>query len=170
MEYASRPVLSLLARMALIAIVIGTSVTVSATERVTASLVAAGAIGWAFVPILQLLTGLLLLRGFASDRVRLLNRYFATGWAWSLWILAAHAAYLTLPAARHFAWWITLTAVLPILGTLWLLLRFCRRDLGLDLWRSLWRVGGHQTATYTIAFAYVFVAVALWPRILGLFE
>jgi hypothetical protein len=155
--------------MALIALVIGTSLTVSATERVTLSLVLAGAIGWSFVPLVQLLTGWLLVRG-SGDRVRLLNRYFGMHWPWSLWILVTSAMFLLLPVARRFSWVITLTAALPILWTLWLLMRFCRDELGLDLVRSWQRVVVHQAATYGIAFAYIFVAVALWPRILGLFQ
>ena len=161
--------LSLLGRMALIALAIGTAVTASATERVTLSLVVAGAIGWSFVPLLQLLTGWILVSGFARDRVRLLDRYFATHWPWSVWILASYATLIMLPGARRFAFWFTVSAVLPILWTLRLLLRFCREEMGLGLSQSWTRVAAHQTVTYTIVFAYIFVAVSLWPRILGLF-
>jgi hypothetical protein len=170
MESGLAAVLSLLGRMALVALVIGTSVTVSATERVTLSLVLAGAIGWSFVPVLQLLTGWMLVRGFPRDRVRLLDRYFATHWPWSLWILASYTTLLMFPGSRRFAWWITLTAALPVLWTLRLLLRFCREDLRLGIRRSWVRVAAHQTVTYAIVSAYIFVAVALWPRILGLFR
>ena len=170
MEYGPASVLKLLGRMALIALVIGTSVTVSATERVTLSLVFAGAIGWSFVPLVQLLTGWLLVRGSGRDRVRLLNRYFGMHWPWSLWILVTSATFLVSPVARRFSWGITLTAGVPILWTLWLLVRFCRDELGLDIVRSWRRVVVHQAATYGVALAYILVAVALWPRILGLFE
>jgi hypothetical protein len=169
-DYGSHVVLTLLGRMALIALVIGTAVTGSATERITASLVLAGVIGWSFVPVIQLLTGLLLVRGFAPNRTQLLGAYFATHRPWSLWILAAHAVFLLSPAARPYAFWITATAAIPMVLTVRLLQRFCRDELRLDPRRSWGRVALHQSATYTIAFAYVFVAVALWPRILGLFR
>jgi hypothetical protein len=169
MESGVPVMLSLVGRMALVALVIGTAVTTSATERVTLSLVLAGAIGWSFVPLLQLFTGWMLVRGFAQDRVRLLNRYFATHWPWSLWILASYALLLMFPGTRRFAFWITLTAALPVLWTFHLLLRFCREELRLGILRSWTRVATHQAVTYTIVFAYIFVAVSLWPRILGLF-
>jgi hypothetical protein len=170
MESGPASVLTLLGRMALIALVIGTSVTVSATERVTLSLVFAGAIGWSFVPLVQLLTGCLLVSGSGRDRVLLLNRYFGMHWPWSLWIVVTSATFLVSPVARRFSWWITLTAVIPILWTLRLLVRFSRDELGLDIAGSWRRVVAHQAATYGIALAYILVAVALWPRILGLFE
>jgi hypothetical protein len=156
--------------MALVAIVIGTSVTVSATERVGASLILSGAVGWSFVPALQLLTGLLLVRGGPGGRVELLARYFRLHKPWSLWILAAHTILLLVPISRHHQQWMTISLAVPVLWTLWLLLRFCREELRLDAPRALRRVVVHQSATYALAFVYVFVAVALWPRILGLFQ
>lgn len=156
----------LFGRMILVALVIGTSVTVSATERVTLSLVVAGAIGWSFVPVLQLLTGVMLVRGFD---VQLLDRYFAMGWPWSLWIVATHAALLLSSGGRGLGMWITLTATVPILWTIWLLLAFCREDLGLDLRQCRRRVAAHQAITYALVLAYVWLAVALWPRIVGQF-
>jgi hypothetical protein len=165
-EYRGVAGLSLLGRMMLVALVIGTSMTVSATERVTLSLVVSGAIGWSFVPLLQLLTGVLLVRRFDA---RLLDRYFATHWAWSLWILAAGAVFLLLPETRRSTTWIALTASVPILWTIRLLLAFCREELGLDTRQRRRRVAVHQTMTYLLVLGYVSLAVALWPRILGLF-
>lgn len=156
--------------MSLIALVIGTSVTVSATERVTASLVVFGIAGWSFVPLLQLLTGLLLVRGSALPRMELLIRYFQLHRPWSLWILAVHAVLLLIPIARHFQQWVVMTLLLPMLWTMGLLLRFCRDELQLEGWRAVRRVALHQSVTYAAVFVYVFVAVALWPRILGLFR
>jgi hypothetical protein len=170
MESREKPLLTLLARMGLVALILGTALTVAATERVTVPLVFAGTIGWSFVPLLQLLTGLLLVRGFSRDRLRLLAGYFATHRPWSMWILISHAIFLLFPATRPYGLWIIATAAVPILWTIGLLLRFCREELQLSAARSWWRVATHQCATYTIAFAYVFVAVALWPRILAVFE
>jgi hypothetical protein len=161
---------ALLARMALIAIVIGTSVTISATERVNAAQVFGGAVGWSFVPLLQLLTGLLLVRGARGGRIELLARYFRLHQPWCLWILIAHAILLMVPIARSYQQWMMLTLIVPMMWTFWFLLRFCREELRLDGRSALRRVLLHQSATYAIAFAYVFAAVALWPRILGLFR
>ena len=157
--------LRLAARLALVALVIGTSVTTSATERVTLSLALAGAAGWSFVPLLQLMTGFLLIRGARAPRIGLLDRYFATGWPWTLWILAVHAGFVGFPATRRFGLFLILTAAVPIIWTVRLLWAFCRAELRLDARQSWRRVAGHQVATYVLVVAYVWIAVALWPRI-----
>ena len=161
----------MLARMALVAVIIGTSVTVSATERVTLPLVLAGSIGWSFVPLLQLLTGLLLIRGTARRRrLDLLDRYFATGWSWNLWILAIHVMLLLWPASRRLGILVIgIAAIVPIVWTLKLLFDYCRRDLGLDARSARARVFQHQAVTYALVVAYVAFAVSLWPRVVGLF-
>jgi hypothetical protein len=173
-----------LGRMALIALVIGTAVTVSATERVTISLVAAGAIGWSFVPVLQLLTGWLLLSGpvvaggpvpgVATGPVPgsglALDRYFATHWPWSLWILAVHGGFLMLPAIRTVGLLFVVTAAVPVIWTVRLLLVFCRDELRMSRRQSWRRVALHQAVTYLLVFGYITFAVALWPRIVGLFS
>lgn len=158
---------TLLARMALVALVIGTSVTVAATERLTLSLVLSGSLGWVFVPLLQLLTGLLLVRGLPGGRMRQLERYFATHWPWSIWILVFNAAVLLLPM-RLTGLWLTATAVVPMLWTVWLLMEFCRQDLALDSRMARRRVLLHQSVTYVLVVGYVSVAVALWPRLAGI--
>jgi hypothetical protein len=161
----------MLARMILVALIIGTCLTASATERVTMSLVLAGAIGWSFVPVLQLLTGLLLIRGAGGDsRLRLLDRYFATGWPWSLWILAVHAMFLLWPSSRRLGQaTLAAAALIPILWTIKLLVTYCQQELQLEPHRARIRVGQHQAVTYGLFFAYVFFAVSLWPRVVGLF-
>jgi hypothetical protein len=162
---------SLLGRMALVALIIGTALTASATERVTVSLVLAGFIGWSFVPVLQLLTGLLLIRGTeARRRLRLLDRYFATGWPWSLWIVAVHAAFLLWPPSRRLGQVaLAVVALIPILWTVKLLVAYCQEELHLDRHRARMRVGQHQAVTYGLFLVYVFFAVSLWPRVVGLF-
>lgn len=158
----------LIGRMSLAALVIGTSVTVSATERLTLPLILAGWIGWSFVPVLQLLTGLLLVRGRNGRRVTRLDGYFATQWPWALWIIALHAAFLIVPAARPMGTLLAVTAVAPIAMTIRLLLAFCRDRLAMDRAHAWRRVGLHQAATYLLIGAYVWLAVALWPRLLGI--
>jgi hypothetical protein len=155
-------------RMALIALVIGTSFTVAATERITVALVLAGAIGWSFVPVLQLLTGLLLVGATRRDRLFVLERYFDTHWPWSLWILAAHALFLMVPVTRAFGVWVAMTAAVPLIWTVALLTGYCHDVLQLSAAQARRRVALHQVVTYAIILAYINAAVALWPRIVGL--
>jgi hypothetical protein len=158
----------LLGRMALVALVIGSATAIAATERVTFALVLAGASGWAFVPLLQALTGLLLLRGSRGPRLPSLERYFALHWPWSLWIIAFSGAVLLLPP-RLTGVSLVATAVVPLLWTVWLLLDYCRADLGFDRRTARRRVALHQAVTYGLVVGYVSLAVALWPRVVGTF-
>ena len=154
--------------MTLISLVLGTSLTVAATERVTISLVLAGTLGWSFVPMLQLLTGLLLIRGGRPGHVAALEPYFDTHWPWSLWILTSSAVLLMIPTTRAFGVWAALTAAVPLIWTIRLLIGCCRDVLHLSNRQARRRVALHQIVTYAITLAYVNAAVALWPRVVGL--
>ncbi|HVL66070.1 MAG TPA: hypothetical protein VM364_02280 [Vicinamibacterales bacterium] len=159
--------MTLVAQMALIALVIGTSVTAAATGRVDASLVLSGFAAWSFVPLVQMLTGLVLTRGTAVAKRHALEQYFATHWPWSLWILSVHAAFLLSGAVHATAAWIAVTGVVPVIWTVRLLIAFCRETLHLDAARARMRVAQHQALTLVAAIVYVHFAVALWPRLLG---
>ena len=153
--------------MALVAVIVGASTAIAATGRITLSLVATGALWWSLVPVLQLATGLVLVAGVGGGSLPLrLERYFATHWPWSLWIVAFHATLLLLPA-RWLGLWLAASGAIPLVWTAWLLRQFCRRELGLDA-RAAWRrVAVHQAITYAALVLAFWMAVALWPRILG---
>jgi hypothetical protein len=156
-------------RMALIALVIGVSFAVAATERIAISLVVSGTLTWSFVPVLQLLTGLMLVGRPRSLSVReSLERYFETHWPWTLWILAAAALLLVVPSTRAYGLWLAVTAAVPVIWTVRLLIAYCRDVLGLQVAQARRRVAFHQIVTYSLAFVYIDAAVALWPRIVGL--
>jgi hypothetical protein len=154
--------------MLLIALVVGTSCAVAATERVTADLVLAGTLGWSFVPGLQLLTGLLLIGATRRDRRAALERYFDLHWPWSLWILGASTALLMLPVTRTLGAWVAMTAAVPLIWTVRLLTGYCRDVLEMPPARARRRVALHQAVTYAIMLGCINAAVSLWPRIVGL--
>jgi polyferredoxin len=154
--------------MLLIALIVGTSFAVAATERVTVGLVLAGVVGWSFVPGLQLLTALLLVGATRRDRLAALERYFDTHWPWSLWILGASTVLLMVPATRTFGVWVAMTAAVPLIWTVGLLIGYCRDVLQMPAAQARRRVALHQIVTYAIMLAYLNAAVALWPRIVGL--
>jgi hypothetical protein len=160
------PVL-LLGRMALVALVIGTSVSVSSTERIDVSLLLSGWIAWSFVPVLQLLTGAVLVRGAAMPRTRALGEYFGTHWPWSLWIIGMHAAILLIVPARDLSLWLAITAAVPAVATIRLLIDFCRGRLGMSRRLAIRRVATHQALTVALILSYANFAVALWPRVAG---
>ena len=154
--------------MALVALVIGTSLGAAATERIDLRLIASTSAAWAFVPVLQLLTGLLFVRGARAPVGVALSSYFATHWPWSLWIIVVHAGFVAVPWLRGMGFVLLATALVPVVWTMKLLMGVARETLGLSRRDARWRVGVHEIVTLVLVIAYVQFAVALWPRVLGL--
>lgn len=150
--------------MTLVALVIGVSLAAGSTERIDAGLVLSTSLAWSFVPVLQLLTGLVLTRG-SRDRIATLDAYFGTHAPWSLWILGVHALFLVVSPARDAALWLSVTAVLPAVLTARALIILCRSRLGLSTWEARRRVALHQFLSYALVLLYVDFAVALGARL-----
>jgi hypothetical protein len=138
---------------------------------VTIPLVLTSALGWAFVPVIQLLTGLVLVRGVAPGRrVHALERYFDTHRAWSLWILCVHALLLLVPASRSVGLLFVPLAAVPAVLTMRALMGVCREVLGMPGAAARRAVALHQALTYSIVLAYAAWASAYLPRIVGIFR
>lgn len=150
--------------MVLLSLVLGVSLSAAATERVDAGLVLSTSLGWSFVPLLQLVTGLVLTRG-SGNRSAALDAYFATHGPWSLWILGVHALFLLVGPSRDAALWIALTAIVPAAWTARLLVVMCRHTLGLSARESRLRVALHEGLSYGLVLLYVHFAVALGARV-----
>jgi hypothetical protein len=159
-----------LRRPALVALVIGTAIAVSATGRVTAWLVLDLALCWSFAPLLQVATAAVLLRSPLSrvgTGVRM-DLWFAGHGPWSLWLLAVAVCYASFPATRRIEYPILATAIVPAAWTAIIGTAFCRTIL-LDTPARAWaRVALHQAVTWTIVFGYITLASQLWPRFLSL--
>lgn len=153
-----------LGKMALVSLILGVSLSAASTGRVEAGLVLSASLAWSFVPVLQLLTGVILTRG-SADRSGALDAYFATHRPWSLWILGVHALLVLASPARDAALWLAVTAIVPAVWTAWLLIGMCRRSLGLSASRARRRVMAHEALSYGLLFAYIYFAVALGARI-----
>jgi hypothetical protein len=155
--------------MALTALVISTCVVATSTERVTVPLVITSAVAWAFVPLIQLGTGMWLVRGAAPGRrLTALESYFETHRPWSLFILAFHALMLAWPASRGFALLLAPTALVPIALTVRGLTRMCRETLDVSPGRARRMVMLHQLMTYLVVLAYAGWASAYVPRLVSL--
>ena len=95
-------VLTALRRPLLVAIVLGVSTAISATGRVTPSLVLSTTLCWSFVVVLQAVIAIALIAAPARRTVglpRALDLFFAGHAPWSLWMLAA-AAWAPSPIGR----------------------------------------------------------------------
>lgn len=160
---------SVLGHMALTALVIGTAAAVLGAGRVTVPLVLSTTLMWSWVPVLQLLTGLLL-AGRGPRRAEAMADYFATGRYWLLWILAFAAVLLLSPQPFAIFLYALSTAVVAVALTARALVRWRRQWAG-DAGRAAWmRVAVHQAITHALVIGYFAWAVALWPRIMAMCE
>ena len=153
--------------MLLIAIVVGAATAAGATGRITWSLLVSGTLVWSFVPVVQLLTGLLLVRGAKIGRRRALESYFSTHRAWSLWLLAVAATLLLLPNPTVSILYVAATFLIPAIVNVRLLLACCRRDLGFSPPVARRRVLIHQLVTAMVLLAYGAYGIALIDRMSG---
>lgn len=153
--------------MLLVAIVVGAATAAGATGRITWSLLVSGTLVWSVVPIVQLFTGLLLVRGTKVSRRRALESYFSAHQPWSLWLLGVAAALLAVPNQGGSILYLAATFVIPAVVNIRLLLACCRRDLGLSRSAARSRVLVHQLVTAVVLVVYGAYAIAFIDRMSG---
>jgi hypothetical protein len=159
-----------LERPALVAVLIGTAVTMSSARRVPLGLVVMGIVCWSFVPIVQWLIGLALV-GPARSRPlsvpRSLELLFLAHLPWSLWtmVMLGVDTFTTLNIMLAVQ---VLSLLIPAVWTTIILLAFCRTALGCTPGRARMMTAVHQAMTWTAFFAYVLLVSGLWPRLLRL--
>jgi hypothetical protein len=151
------------------AILFGTLTAMGATRRVTLGLVVSGIVCWSFVPAIQLLTGIAVIRsvrGRTASIARDVELWFLAHGPWSLCLLALMV----------FTLWRTTTPNTPVMvvglgiTVVWnavILRAFCRTVLGDAARASLVRVLWHQAVTWAFVGVYIALVTQLWPRFLG---
>ena len=158
-----------LERPALVAVILGTAVTLSSADRVPIGLVAMGVLCWSFVPALQLLAGAIV-SGMAPARpirmARAIELLFMAQLPWSLWVLAMTGmstfTNVSLPLAVQ-----VLSLLIPGVWTSIMVSAFCRAGLGCTPRRAHWLTAVHQTIIWLLFFGYVSLVSGLWARILA---
>lgn len=149
---------------ALIAVTAG----VSATGRVTLTLLISLAVSWMFVPLLHVVIAAGLVASARAPRVggRRAVALLLMGHApWSLWVLSAAvlSAVCGYPGYRA----AVLLALVPIALTFRIVHAFCLDVLRTSPRGALCRTLAHQAVTGVIAVVYLEKAVGLLPRIYG---
>ena len=165
---ASIPGMAIVGHMLLTALVIGTAAAVLGTGRVTVPLILSATFVWSWVPVVQLITGMIVVHAGSQERRRgAWVQYFATGRYWSIWILCIAVILLLLPDPRLWVWvdYLLLTFLLPATLTARSLRRMRRELFGDSPPAARWRVAAHQAVTYSIVALYIAWAVAVWPRL-----
>ena len=159
--------------MLLTAVVMGAAAAVLGTGRVTVPLILSTTLVWSWLPVVQLLTGMVVVgtpldftRG-KSPRNGALTRYFATGRYWSGWILCIAVILLLLPDPRLWVWvdYLLLTFLIPATLTARALTRLRRELFGDAPSAARRRVLLHQVITFSIIVLYISWAVAMWARL-----
>jgi hypothetical protein len=158
-----------LERPALVAVIIGTAVTLSSARRVPLGLVLVGIVCWAFVPLVQWLIGLVVI-GRARNRPmsvpRCLELLFAAHLPWSLWTLVIVGLFTFTPVPMALTAQV-ISLLVPAAWTTIMVSAFCRTALGCTPTRARMLTAAHQAMTWTAFFAYVFFVSGFWPRILA---
>jgi hypothetical protein len=158
-----------LERLAFVAILIGTAVTLSSARRLPPGLVLMGIVCWSFVPITQWLIGLVVI-GRAPGRPlsvpRCLELLFAGHLPWSLWMLVfiGFDTFTPVPIPLVIQ---VLSLLVPAVWTTIILSAFCRIVLGCTPSRAHRLIVAHQAMTWTAFFGYVVLVSGLWPRVLA---
>ena len=151
-----------------VSILTGAAMSVAATGRVTAGLLASLSLSWMFVPLLHVVTAAGLAASSPAPRARRTRAIalLLTGHApWSLWVLGAGAlsAVCGYPGYRV----ALVLAVVPFVLTIRIVHAFCLDVLQTSPRGALIRTLTHQTVTWLVAAVYLDRAVSLVPRIQG---
>lgn len=151
-----------------LSLLIAAAGSVSATGRVTLSLLASLAVSWMFVPLLHVLVGAALVasaRGTGVRGARALTLLLMGHAPWSIWVLGAGVLGATCGYAGYRA--ALLLALVPMLLTLRIVHAFCLEVLRTSSRGALARTIAHQAVTWLVALFYLEKAVGLVPRIHG---
>jgi hypothetical protein len=158
-----------LARPALFVLLVGTSVAMAATGRVSLGLVASTSIAWCWVVGLQLAIAVTMVGTVPTRRDVTLARgvelWFAGHVPWTLWILFFVPVSRLVPGFPVEA--LLLTMTVPIVWTMAIAATFCRIVLGRSARESWWRAAGHQVLIVSMILSYVAWSAGGWFRLIG---
>jgi len=160
-----------LRRPLLAALALGTWLALSATGRVTPSMLLGTTMMWSYIVVIQIAIALALIAADAKRTVgvaRALDLFFASHAPWSLSLLFA-AVWSPTPWGRPVWPLLVLASVAGVL-TVRILAAFFREVLEMDPRRAAMRTVIHQAITWTLFVAGFWIASAVSPRVLELFE
>jgi hypothetical protein len=148
-------------------LLIGSTVAIMATRRVTLGLVATVAASWSFVLFIQALAALALIassRRRSVSLARAVELFFRGHAPWSLWMLAV-AAVASTGSPRIGIEQVLATAVVPVLWTAIMVAAYCQTVLGTTQDGARLRATVHQAGIIGIILTYLAWAAGGWMRI-----
>ena len=159
-------------RPAVVLITIATAVSISATSHVSVGVIASLMACWSLVLALQLGAAFVVIPASARrtfGTARMIDLFFTGHAPWSLWLLAFALWAATSPPPARDVRWPLASIVVPMVWTSVIVFAFFRAALAMPHRRALARTIAHQALTLGIGFGTFGLAVAIWPRILGMF-
>jgi hypothetical protein len=158
---------ALAGRLVLALTVMGTSVAVSATGRVSLSLVASIAAAWSFTLLVQTLAAAVVIlpaRARSVTPLRAFELWFQAHVPWSLWFLMP-ALYYVLVGRRLTDTVVMAAALIPMAWTAVLMRAFARRVLQSPRGEMVTVV--HQAVLWGLTLCYIAFAAGGWDRLLA---
>lgn len=156
----------MLRRPLVIAVVIGTAVSIMAVQRVTLGLLAASTISFLFLVVIQALVGALVIVSVPSRRLsmtRALDLWFAGHAPYSVWLLTVAAIFAALPWASLDG--LILLAAIPAAWTALIVSAYCRTVLGTSRAGGRWRAALHFLLIWAIGFELIALSAGGWFQI-----
>jgi hypothetical protein len=162
-------VLTALRRPALVAVVLGVSVSIAATGRAGLGLAASTTLAWSYVVAVQIAIAVPLLAREARRTIglaRAVDLFFAGHAPWSLFALLV-AAWRPSPAGSP-VWPLEVLAIVPAVLTARIVAAFFSEVLALDRRSARRRTIVQQALTWTVFVVVNWAASAFTPRLLEL--
>lgn len=149
---------------------IAVAAAVSATGRVTLSLVASLALVWMFVPLLHVLIGAIAIAGIrtAHSAPRTLALLLMGHLPWTCWLLGAGVLCAVFGYNGYRV--AVLLGLIPLVLTARILVAYGVEVLGMPMRLAMARALAHQLATWLFTAVYIERAVSLSARVGGLFS
>jgi hypothetical protein len=157
-----------LRRPAFVLLLIGITVSIAATGRVSLASIALTATAWSFAVVLQVAVGIAIIASSRSRRVsmpRALDLWFAGHLPWSAWLLLATAAIRLFPFLQVELF--LLLMVLPMAWTAAIAAAYCRTVLGSGALESRLRAAAHQAVTLALLLSFIAWSAGGWFRLAG---
>jgi hypothetical protein len=157
-------------RVVVAALLIGATMTTTATSVADAIVVLRTTLAWSFAVAVQV-AGALVLVATASRRrapaTRAFDLLFAANGPWSLWLIGFTGwTVFTSPLGRPLHHVIA-TLAIPGIWTAYLVLAYCQIVLGDTRRVAFWKMAAHQSAMWMVGAGYFFWAVQGWPRLIA---
>jgi hypothetical protein len=159
-------------RPIIVAVTIGTAASISSTSHVSVGLVATVTACWAFLVTIQVIAAWISIPAASrqgAGMARAIDLLFSGHAPWSLWLLGCAAWATAMPILGRDTRWLYASMTVPLIWNAAIVFAFFRHALGLPHAAAVRRTIAHQAMAVGTGLALFGSAVAIWPRLFGIF-